>query len=211
MLVIKRLPRKAFIWVKTHAYRTHPRNSKFQGKIFKSRLPRNWIKIFISADSAWFTESFPIFLIVKNYLTKKLSRSLWPEFNLVMLPINWWTKNIFNKLEKGGEKDFRPTFYQTLDFVNVLYERTLTEGSERNWLPHVPFMFDIDIVTGTVFTQYHMARGQSGRSEGVKLDDQKARYWTVMFETERSKKANNRWYLDIFGSKDRSLSRDCPL
>ena len=47
--------------------------------------------------------------------------------------------------------DKRPTFYQAIDFVNVLYERTLTEGSERNWLPHVPFMFDIDIVTGSVF------------------------------------------------------------
>ena len=59
-------------------------------------------------------------------------------------------KIFFDKFEKGGEKDKRPTFYQAIDFVNVLYERTLTEGSERNWLPHVPFMFDIDIVTGTV-------------------------------------------------------------
>merc|ERR1712131_392745 len=50
-------------------------------------------------------------------------------------------------IPKGGEKDQRPTFYQTIDFVNVLYERTLTEGSERNWMPHVPFMFDIDIIT----------------------------------------------------------------
>ena len=57
--------------------------------------------------------------------------------------------SIFSASE-GGEKDKRPTFYQAIDFVNVLYERTLTEGSERNWLPHVPFMFDIDIVTGTV-------------------------------------------------------------
>ena len=47
-------------------------------------------------------------------------------------------------------KDKRSTFYQSVDFVNVLFERTLTEESERNWLPHVPFMFDIEIVQGKV-------------------------------------------------------------
>ena len=48
----------------------------------------------------------------------------------------------------GDEKDHRPAFYQSLDFVNVLYEKTLTEGSERNWIPHVPLMFDIEIIKG---------------------------------------------------------------
>ena len=28
----------------------------------------------------------------------------------------------------GGETDHRPAFYQAIDFVNVLYERTLVKG-----------------------------------------------------------------------------------
>lgn len=46
----------------------------------------------------------------------------------------------------GGENMRRSTFYQSVDFVNVLFETTLTKKSERNWLPHIPIMFDIDIM-----------------------------------------------------------------
>ena len=48
----------------------------------------------------------------------------------------------------GGEKDHREAYFQSIDFVNVLYERSLTQGSERNNLPHVPYMFDIEIIKG---------------------------------------------------------------
>ena len=48
----------------------------------------------------------------------------------------------------GGEKDHREAYFQSIDFVNVLYEKTLTQGSERNNLPHVPCMFDIEIIKG---------------------------------------------------------------
>jgi len=45
----------------------------------------------------------------------------------------------------GGEKDHRPAFYQAIDFVNILYERTLTEN-KRHWLPHIPYMFNRKIM-----------------------------------------------------------------
>ena len=78
--------------MKTYAYRTHPRNLKFQEKIFKSRLPRNWIKFFISADSAWFTEPFSVFLIAEKLRHKKLWRSISPEFNLLIVySASHWT------------------------------------------------------------------------------------------------------------------------
>ena len=48
----------------------------------------------------------------------------------------------------GGENDHREAYFQSIDFVNVLYERSLTQGSERNNLPHVPYMFDIEIIKG---------------------------------------------------------------
>ena len=48
----------------------------------------------------------------------------------------------------GGEKDQREAYFQSIDFVNVLYEKTLTQGSERNNLPHIPCMFDIEIIEG---------------------------------------------------------------
>ena len=54
----------------------------------------------------------------------------------------------------GGEKDHRETFFQSIDFVNVLYERSLTRGSERNNLPHVPYMFDIEIIKGKILLRY---------------------------------------------------------
>ena len=50
-------------------------------------------------------------------------------------------------------KDKRASFYQSIDFVNVLFERTLTEKSVRNWLPHIPFMFDVQIAQGKVFNK----------------------------------------------------------
>ena len=51
----------------------------------------------------------------------------------------------------GGEPDQREAFYQSVDFVNVLFERTLTQGTERYYLPHVPFMFDIEIIKGLFY------------------------------------------------------------
>merc|ERR1712131_338284 len=46
----------------------------------------------------------------------------------------------------GGETDHRPAFYQAIDFVNVLYERTLVKD-KRHWLPHIPYMFNKRIMT----------------------------------------------------------------
>jgi len=57
-----------------------------------------------------------------------------------------WDGDDCDGIAPEGSQDKRSTFYQSVDFVNVLFERTLTEKSERNWLPHVPFMFDIEIV-----------------------------------------------------------------
>ena len=45
--------------------------------------------------------------------------------------------------------DHRIAFLQKLDFVNVLFERTLTKRNlTRNWIPHMPIMFDIEIIKG---------------------------------------------------------------
>ena len=49
---------------------------------FKIELPWNGSKIFISLESALFTESIPCFLNRKIAPTKKLCRFLIPEFNL---------------------------------------------------------------------------------------------------------------------------------
>ena len=60
-----------------------------------------------------------------------------------------WDDNDCDGIEpSGGNKDNREAYFQSLDFVNVLYEKTLTEGSERNWISHVPLMFDIEIIKG---------------------------------------------------------------
>ena len=48
----------------------------------------------------------------------------------------------------GGEPDHRPAFYQSIDFVNVLFETTLAEGTKRYDVPHVPLMMDIEIIKG---------------------------------------------------------------
>jgi len=46
----------------------------------------------------------------------------------------------------GGEKDHRPGFYQAIDFVNVLFEKKLLPGAERYWMPHVPILFNKQIM-----------------------------------------------------------------
>ena len=47
----------------------------------------------------------------------------------------------------GGETDHRPGFYQAIDFVNVLYEKKLLPKAERYWMPHVPIMFNKEIMS----------------------------------------------------------------
>ena len=60
-----------------------------------------------------------------------------------------WDDNDCDGIEPlGGNKDNRVAYFQSLDFVSVLYERTLRAGSERNKIPHIPLMFDSDIVQG---------------------------------------------------------------
>ena len=60
-----------------------------------------------------------------------------------------WDDNDCDGIEPlGGNKDNRIAYFQSLDFVSVLYEKTLLQGSERNRIPHVPLMFDIEIIKG---------------------------------------------------------------
>ena len=66
----------------------HPRiwmpPTQFQklSKNFKIEFPGRWTKIFISPESAWFTELFSDFQNIKIGHKKKLYRFLFPEFNL---------------------------------------------------------------------------------------------------------------------------------
>ena len=45
-----------------------------------------------------------------------------------------------------GPVDRRAAYYQAIDFVSVLYDRTLSK-SQRHMIPHVPHMFDKRIMT----------------------------------------------------------------
>ena len=68
----------------------HPRilvpPTHFQENSKKNKVGFSWnrTKIFISPESAWITESVPIFLNKKIAHTKKLCRFQIPEFNLAM-------------------------------------------------------------------------------------------------------------------------------
>ena len=49
---------------------TQPTQFQILSEIFKSEFPGNWIKLFISPESAWFTESVPIIGNKKTPLQK---------------------------------------------------------------------------------------------------------------------------------------------
>ena len=60
-----------------------------------------------------------------------------------------WDENDCDTIQPSDENiDKRSAYFQTIDFVNILFERTLTKGSTRNWIPHMPMMFDIHIIKG---------------------------------------------------------------
>ena len=61
-----------------------------------------------------------------------------------------WDDNDCDDISPSDENsDHRILFLQTLDFVNILFERTLKKRNFiRNWIPHMPIMLDIEIITG---------------------------------------------------------------
>ena len=61
-----------------------------------------------------------------------------------------WDDNDCDDISPSDENsDNRILFLQTLDFVNILFERTLKKRNfTRNWIPHMPIMLDIEIITG---------------------------------------------------------------
>ena len=62
-----------------------------------------------------------------------------------------WDGNDCDGIEsKEDKEDQRDAFSRTLDFVMILFEKTLKAGSQRNWFPHMPFMFDIELIEGTI-------------------------------------------------------------
>lgn len=62
-----------------------------------------------------------------------------------------WDGNDCDGIEaQDDEEDQRDAFSRTLDFVMILFEKTLKSGSQRNWIPHMPFMFDIELIEGTI-------------------------------------------------------------
>ena len=73
-------------WVilKTKRPRIWTQPTQFQNlsEISKNEFPGNWTKTWISTESAWFTDSFPIFENKKIAHGKKFWRFLIPEFNL---------------------------------------------------------------------------------------------------------------------------------
>ena len=73
-------------------------------------------------------------------------------------PVSILLLDWFKCRNSGGEKDHRPAFYQAIDFVNILYERTLTEN-KRHWLPHIPYMFNRKIMRGKPIDSHNQGQG----------------------------------------------------
>ena len=65
-----------------------------------------------------------------------------------------WDDNDCDGIEPtGGSQGHREAYFQSLDFVSVLYEKTLKGKSERNKIPHIPLMCDIEIVKGHFYNK----------------------------------------------------------